>query len=157
MFERMRGIVLNEEDDTQDYEMVITADEIMFRGLKNQDNRTAEEDRVNLVYGRNLDDAGINILKELLKLCRTQVASKKILKKRDDVSEEVINGLKEEFFNQYLPDSWYFDGSAYRTRDGYLSSMEHPNLELLIQRHLDEVNDVIGEYNRDVRKQVAEE
>lgn len=71
MFERMRGIVLNEEDDTQDYEMVITADEIMFRGLKNQDNRTAEEDRVNLVYGRNLDDAGINILKELLKLCRT--------------------------------------------------------------------------------------
>lgn len=69
----------------------------------------------------------------------------------------MINGLKEEFFNQYLPDGWYYDGSAYRTRDGYLSSMDHPNLELLIQRHLDEVNDVIGEYNRDIRKQVAEE
>lgn len=26
MFERLRAIVLNEEDDTQDYELVVTAD-----------------------------------------------------------------------------------------------------------------------------------
>ena len=59
MFERMRGIVLNEEDDTQDYEMVVSADDVSFRGLKNQGKRVADEDRVFLVYGRNLNEAGI--------------------------------------------------------------------------------------------------
>lgn len=137
--------------------MVVTADEVMFRGLKNQANRIPEEDRVMLVYGRNLDDAGINVIKELLKLCRTQVGPRKALKKRDDVTKEEILQIKDEFFNQFLPEGWYFDGSAYRTRDGFCSSLEHPNLELLIQRHLDEINDEIGEYNRSLRKQVQEE
>ena len=70
--------------------MVVTADEVMFRGLKNQANRIPEEDRVMLVYGRNLDDAGINVIQELLKLCRTQVGPRKALKKRDDVTNEEI-------------------------------------------------------------------
>ena len=35
MFERLRGIVLNEADDTQDYELVVTADDVGLRGLKN--------------------------------------------------------------------------------------------------------------------------
>ena len=52
---------------------------------------------------------------------------------------------------------WYFDGSRYRTRDGYQSSAKHPNMEVLIERHLDEVNDVIGEHNRGLRKRVQEE
>jgi len=69
MFERLRGIVLNEEDDTQDYELVVTADQVMMRGLRNQKSRMAPEDRVILAYGRNIE-AGQAVLKDLLKLCR---------------------------------------------------------------------------------------
>ena len=35
MFERLRGIVINEEDDTQDFEMVVSADDVPFRGMRN--------------------------------------------------------------------------------------------------------------------------
>ena len=35
MFERLRGIVINEEDDTQDFEMVVSADDVTFRGMRN--------------------------------------------------------------------------------------------------------------------------
>lgn len=93
MFERMRGIVLNEEDDTQDYEMVVSADDVSFRGLKNQGKRIADADRVILVYGRNVNEAGTEILKDLLKLCHTQQAECKLLKKREDVSDEVVDAL----------------------------------------------------------------
>ena len=121
MFERMRGIVLNEEDDTQDYEMVVSAADVSFRGLKNQGKRVADSDRVILAYGRNLNEAGTGILKDLLRLCHTQQADHKLLKKREDMTDEHISALQEEFFNKFLPDGWYFDGSMYRTRDGYLS------------------------------------
>ena len=93
MFERMRGIVLNEEDDTQDYEIVVSADDVSFRGLKNQGKRVAPEDRIFLVYGRNVNEAGTEILKDLLKMCRTQQADRKALKKRTDVAEEVVSSL----------------------------------------------------------------
>lgn len=155
MFERLRAIVLNEEDDTQDYELVVTADQISFRGLKNQTSRMADADRIVLAYGRNIE-AGASILRDLMKLCRKQAVQRKALKKRDDMTEEQVQSLQEEFFNQYLPEGWYFDGSTYRTRDG-ASQFKHPNLDLLIQRHLDQVNDEIGEFNREIRKQVAEE
>ena len=52
---------------------------------------------------------------------------------------------------------WYFDGRIYRTRDGTQSSFKHPNMEALVERHLDEVNDVIGEHNRGLRKRMDEE
>ena len=71
MFERMRGIVINEEDDSQDYEMVVSADDVTFRGMRNQGRRVADQDRVILAYGRNLTEAGTAILKDLLKMCRT--------------------------------------------------------------------------------------
>lgn len=70
MFERLRAIVLNEEDDTQDYELVVTADQVSFRGLRNQTSRMADADRIVLAYGRNIE-AGANILKDLMKLCRS--------------------------------------------------------------------------------------
>ena len=40
--------------------------------------------------------------------------------------------LQEEFFNQFLPEGWYFDGYSYNTKDGYRTEAKHPNLELLI-------------------------
>ena len=52
---------------------MVTADDVGFRGLKNTNNRTPPEDRNFLVYGRNLSEAGIEILKDLLKQCRTLV------------------------------------------------------------------------------------
>lgn len=56
-----------------------------------------------------------------------------------------------------MPDGWYYDGSMYRTKDGYCNDSKHPNLELLVQRHLDQLNDEIGEFNRDIRQKVQEE
>ena len=102
-----------------------------MKGLRNQGKRVADQDRMFLVYGRNLTAAGVDTLKDLLKLCRTQQAQRKQLKKRDDVTEEEVQALQEEFFNQFLPDGWFFDGSTYRTRDG-ASQFKHPNMELLI-------------------------
>ena len=110
MFERMRGIVLNEEDNTQDYELIVTQDEITLRGLKNTKSRVADEDRVILVYGRNLNEAGIAILKDLLKLCRTQPSRRKVLKRPEDLTPAEEAAIQDEFFNQYLPTGWYFDG-----------------------------------------------
>lgn len=95
MFERIRGIVRNEEDDSQDYELVVTADEVSFRGLKNTGARIADEDRILLVYGRNLTQSGIQILKDLLKLCRSQVASRRVLKKRADVTTAEEEAIQE--------------------------------------------------------------
>ena len=89
MFERLRAIVLNEEDDTQDYELVVTADQISFRGLKNQTSRMADADRIVLAYGRNIE-AGASILRDLMKQCRKQGVQRKALKKRDDVTEEQV-------------------------------------------------------------------
>ena len=108
-----------------------------------------------LVQGRNVE-AGASVIKDLLKLCRTQQEQKKILKRREDVTDEEERAIQNEFFNQFIPEGWYFDGSMYRTRDGG-SMSKHPNLELLIQRHLDDVNEEIGEFNRKIRKSAAEE
>jgi hypothetical protein len=65
MFERLRAIVLNEEDDTQDYELVVTADQISFRSLRNQTSRMVDADRIVLAYGRNIE-AGSHILKAVM-------------------------------------------------------------------------------------------
>ena len=120
-----------------------------MRGLRNQNNRVDPEDRVILAYGRNIE-AGKAIIKDLLKLCRKEKEQRKALKRREDVTAEEEAKLQEEFFNQFLPAGWYFDGSSYCTRDGF-SQIKHPNLETIIQRHLDEVNDEIGEFNRELR------
>mmetsp|Transcript_47817 Transcript_47817/g.63204 ORF Transcript_47817/g.63204 Transcript_47817/m.63204 type:complete len:93 (+) Transcript_47817:3590-3868(+) len=85
MFERLRGIVLNEDDETQDYELVVTADSVSMRGLRNQASRMAPEDRIILAYGRNIDQ-GAAVVKDLLKLCRKQQEQRKALKRREDVS-----------------------------------------------------------------------
>jgi len=53
------------------------------------------------------------------------------LKRREDVTPEEEKALQDEFFNQFLPEGWYFDGSLYLTRDGG-SMAEHPNLEMLV-------------------------
>lgn len=89
-----------------------------MRGLRNQKSRMAPEDRVILAYGRNIE-AGQAVLKDLLKLCRKQQEQRKALKRREDVTAEEEAKLQDEFFNQFLPDGFYFDGSAYCTRDGY--------------------------------------
>jgi len=43
----------------------------------------------------------------------------------------------------------------YSNRGG--SMARHPNMDLILQRHLDDVNDVIGDFNRVIRKKVTEE
>lgn len=83
-----------------------------------------------LAYGRNIE-AGTSIIKDLLMLCRKQQSQKRLLKRREDVTPEEEKALQDEFFNQFLPEGWYFDGSLYLTRDGG-SMAEHPNLEMLV-------------------------
>ena len=52
---------------------------------------------------------------------------------------------------------YYFDGRAYYNKEDGQSQWEHPNIELLIEKYLAEVNDEIGDFNRDVQKEWTEE
>lgn len=53
--ERLRGLVrLEEGDDSQDYELVITSENFVLKPMKNSKHRLDPEDLGFLVYGRNV-------------------------------------------------------------------------------------------------------
>lgn len=55
MVERLRGLVrLEEGDDSQDYELVITSENFVLKPMKNSKHRLDPEDLGFLVYGRNV-------------------------------------------------------------------------------------------------------
>lgn len=62
--------------------------------------------------------------------------------------EELVKGNPLKF----LPEGYLWDGYNYLDADGNKLS-EHPNLEKLVQWHLNNVNDEIGKYNRKVEKE----
>ena len=67
----MRGLVRIEEgDDTQDYELVITCDNFVLKPMKNFKNRLNPDDLGFLVYGRNVPESTETVIKEVLKNCR---------------------------------------------------------------------------------------
>jgi len=69
-FERVRGLVRLEDDPTQDYELIVHQQELTLRPLKNQAARIESENLGFMVYGKNVVE-GENILRDILKVCRT--------------------------------------------------------------------------------------
>jgi len=77
MIERLRGLVrLEAGDQAQDYQLVVTTEEATLKPMKNQKNRLSETDYGFLVYGRNLQENNEEILRAVLKTCRTQLRDK---------------------------------------------------------------------------------
>jgi len=55
--ERLRGLVRIEEgDESQDYELVVSNDNFVLKPMKNQKNRISPDDLGFLVYGRNVSE-----------------------------------------------------------------------------------------------------
>jgi len=131
----------------------------VLKPLKNQNARLAPENLGILVYGRNISDSeqGEELMRDVLKTCRSQPTEKKAVRTRKDIKQEEIDALQEKFMSNHLPSGWYFDGRAYYNRNDESSQWEHPNIELLISNYLNEINDDIGEFNRDVQKEWNEE
>ena len=89
-------------------------------------------------------------MREVLKTCRSQPTEKKIVRTRKEVKQAEIDALQEKFFSDHLPPGFYFDGRCYYNKFTEESQWVHPNIELLITNYLAEINDDIGDYNRDV-------
>ena len=115
-----------------------------------------------LVYGRNIGmdthPEGEKLMREVLKTARTQPKEKKELRTKEDIKEEEIEMLQDKYRHQHLPRGWYFDGRAYYHRDEPGSQYEHPNLDMLIDEYMAEVNKEVVDFNEGVQKEwTAEE
>jgi len=88
VYERIRGLVQVETDNSQDYQLLVNNNEVVLKPLKNQKARLAPENLGILVYGRNIgDDAepGEGLMRDVLKTCRSQPTEKRALRTRNDV------------------------------------------------------------------------
>lgn len=149
--ERMRGYVAVEgKEEEQTYELVCNFNELSLKPMK----KLLKTDELGFVmYGRNLSLAQNEaIIKEILKCSRTQLKQKRMLRTRENVTEEEIEMLKDKFVSSMLPDGWFFNGYMYLNYDGIVQQ-EHPNLEAIIKQFVDEQNAQIGDYNREVQKE----
>jgi len=82
IFERVRGYITTEGDDTQDYQVVCRFNELQVKGLKNVDKRLDPSQLGVLIYGRNLlgPDGSVNpLVKQALLCSRTHLIEKKNL------------------------------------------------------------------------------
>lgn len=157
MIERLRGLVrLESGDTTQDYQLVVTFNEIQLKGMKNQAKRLDDNDYGFLAYGRNLHENGEQMIREVLKTCKSQLREKQVVRTIADLKKDEIEKIQEENNGAHLPDGWYFDGRMYMNCDGEYKT-EHPNLEFLCKQYLAAENGVVGDYNRSVMKDLQEE
>ncbi len=115
--------------------------------MKNQKARLDERDYGFLVYGRNLHEKNEEIIREVVKTCRSQLRAKQILRTIADLKKEEIEAIQTKYCGDYLPEGWYFDGRMYMNYDGEYK-VEHPNLQMLLQNYLAGINDSVGDYNR---------
>lgn len=84
LFERLRGYVSIEDDITQDYELIINFSEVSLKPLK---QKLQPEQLGFMTYGRGaLEDNNEKVLREVLKMCRSQIAEKKRLLKIEDIT-----------------------------------------------------------------------
>lgn len=71
IFERIRGLITVEDGDTtQDYQLIVNANEIAVKPLKNQNERLSPQDLGLMIYGRNIADNHEKMARDLLKTCR---------------------------------------------------------------------------------------
>jgi len=68
------------------------------------------------------------------------------------MSAEKIEELVKANTLKFLPEGYLWDGYNYLDIEGN-KLPEHPNLQKLIQWHLDKINEEIGKYNRKVEKE----
>ena len=120
--------------------------------MKNQKKRLGEQDYGFLAYGRNLAENGEKMIREVLKVCRSQPRQKKNLRTIKDLTQEEIDEIQEKNHGLHLPSEWSDCGHFYINVDGK-SQREHPNLNYICQLYLDAQNDTIGEHNRQVQKE----
>ena len=88
VYERIRGLVQVETDNSQDYQLIVNNDEVVLKPLKNQKARLAPENLGILVYGRNIGidaEPGEKLMRDVLKACRSQATEKRELRTRNDV------------------------------------------------------------------------
>ena len=157
MIERLRGLVRIENGDTeQDYQLTVTNADVTLRPMKNHKNRLNENDYGFLAYGRNLPDNSEELLREVLKTCRTQLRAKQNMRQISDLSKDEIQAIVDARNGECLPDGWYFSGRFYVDQDGQMQE-EHPGLETLLKQYLGEANEGVGEYNRQVQKEWKED
>ena len=61
--------------------------------------------------------------------------------------------LKDKYVSDFLPDGWFYNGYFYLDYNGD-KQFTHPNLEAIIKHYIDEENQEIGDYNREVQKEL---
>ena len=61
--------------------------------MKNQKKRLGEQDYGFLAYGRNLAENGEKMIREVLKVCRSQPRQKKNLRTISDLTQEEIDEI----------------------------------------------------------------
>lgn len=148
MIERLRGLVRIEQGDTeQDYQLVVTNAELTLRPMKNQKARLNENDYGFLAYGRNLPENSEELLREVLKTCRTQLRVKQNTRTIADLSEDEIQAIVDKRAGECLPEGWSFMGRFYANENGEYFE-KHPALEQLVKQHLANENESVGDYNR---------
>jgi len=106
VFEHMRGLVRIEDesgDTTTDYQLIVNANEISLKPLKNQTKRLAIEDLGILVYGRNISNDNEKLARELLKTCRTQFKVERPTRELDELKTEELETIKNSGLMKECP------------------------------------------------------
>lgn len=153
VFEHMRGLVRIEDesgDTTTDYQLIVNANEISLKPLKNQDKRIPVEDLGLLVYGRNISNDNEKIVRELLKTCRTQFKVERPTRELDELKAEELESITEAGLAKECPEGWYFDGRMYMTFEGD-RKYEHPDNQKFINEYLEDANNKIKASNQQIR------
>lgn len=134
--------------------MLINFSEVSLKPLKNTKERLTQEQLGFMIYGSGpLEDNEEKVMRELLKMCKTQIAEKRRLLKVEDLTQEELTQIqKAHFGGEELPAGWYFQGALYVDEDGKMHD-EHPETERFVKEYLAEKNDKIGDFNRDLVKQ----
>jgi hypothetical protein len=157
LFERLRGLVTLEDDKDQDYQLSINFSEVALKPLKNSGNRLTSDQLGFIAYGKGaLAEDNERLLREVLKLCRTQIAGKRRLLTVDDLTEEEHEQIQRDHEGSDLPSGWYYTGSGYIDILGE-SAVDHPDTEKFVKLYLAAKNEKIGEYNRELVRQKREE
>lgn len=60
--------------------------------------------------------------------------------------------LGQKYCGEFLPDGWYHAGRYYCNDQGEMSD-DHPGMETLMKNYLMELNDSVGDHNRQVLKE----
>lgn len=86
------------------------------------------------------------------------MTEKKSTRARESITDEEIEMLEAKYLGQDMPEdgiNWIYTGYCYMSASSIdkKSCYEHPNREFLIKRYLEEINNEIGDYNRDVQKE----